>query len=122
MPGITFSADDIASANQLDAAWYPAIVKSCVEGPGKKDPQSTTWATEFRIAEGPAAGTIVQHWFSDKMMKDIVIYSRCFQKPEPGKSFPIDATVGKPVKIYARWDLERKTNVIMDFQPAAKAA
>jgi len=118
MPGIRFTEEDIKSSNQLQAAWYLADVKSIVEGPGKKDPTSTTWTSEFVIADGPAKGTPVQHWFSDKMMKDIVTYSRCFTTPEPGKEFLIEATVSRKVKIYARWDSERKTNIIMDFQKA----
>ena len=117
MPGITFSQEDIASTNKLDAAWYKLNVKSIVAGPGKKDPTSTTWTCEFVVAEGPAVNTPIPCWFSDKMMKNIINYMSCFvAKIEPGKEYPIESTVGKTIIGWCRWNMEQKSNEIIDFK------
>lgn len=117
MPDVTFTQSDLASTNKLEAAFYPAVLKSINAGPGKKDPSSTTWSCEFVVTDGPAKDTPIPFWFSDKMIKTIILYVQCFvAKIEAGKAYPLEATVGKPVKIFARWNMEQKQNEILDFQ------
>ena len=118
MPGISFTAEDIASGNKLDAAWYKLLVKSIVPGPGKKDPSSTTYTCEFVVDQDLGKGTPIRFWFSDKMPKVIIEYlqSGFVAKIEPGKDYPIEATVGKHVMGYCNWDMEQKANVIQSFK------
>lgn len=118
MPGVSFSPEDLASTNKLDAAWYKLNIKSIEEGPGKSDPSSTTYTCEFVVGEGKFKDTPIKHWFSDKMMVKVVIYIKCFVKTvEAGKQYPLEATVGKTVMAYCQWDMERTSNVILDFKP-----
>lgn len=118
MPDVTFSQSDILQATtKLEATWYLASLKKCEAGPGKKDPSSTTWSCEFEITEGNFKGLPISFWFSDKMPKTIISFVSCFvAKVEAGKSYPLESAIGKPVKIFARYNMEQKNNEILDFQ------
>ena len=120
MPGISFTPEDLASTNKLDAAWYKLKILDVVEGAGKKDPTSTTWTISLAVAEGPKAPTPVTHWLSTKMMDRAAIFMKCFvASPEAGKVYPIEETKGKEIMAYAQWDMERNSNVILDFKKVA---
>lgn len=120
MPGITFTASDLASTNKLDPSWYKLIVRSVTSGPGKKDPSSITWEVSLEVAEGAAAGTPIKTWFSDKFMKPAVFFMGCFvANIEPGKEYPIEGTVGKHVLGYCKFNMEQKNNEVLDFKKAA---
>lgn len=124
MPNISFSPEDLASTNKLEAGWYKLLVKSIEEGPGKKDPTSTTYSCEFVVVEPvKVKDTPIPHWFSDKMMVKAVIFIKCFVKSiEAGKQYPLESTVGKHVMGYCQWDMENTRNIILDFKPVATAA
>jgi len=96
-------------------------MKSCSEGPGKKDPSSTTWACEFEVVDGPSKGALITSWFSSKMMKNVIRYIRCFvTNVAAGQSYPLDGTIGKVVMGYVVYDMEQNSNVIKDFKPVGK--
>lgn len=121
MPDVSFSQEDILSAGALEAKWYPVSLKTVSEGPGKKDPSSTTWTCEFEVVDGEAKGALVTTWFSSKMMKNAIRFIKCFvPNLQPGTSYPIEQTVGKPVMAYIVYDLDQTSNVIKDFKPVGK--
>lgn len=118
MPEISFTQEDIVSTAELSAGWYPLAAKSIMEGPGKKDPSSTTWTCEFEVIDGPSKGAKVTTWFSSKMMKNAIRYLRAHGVvPEAGKTYPLEATVDRPIMGYIVYDLENQSNVIKDFKP-----
>lgn len=122
MPGITFTEEDLKSTGKLEASWYVAEVKSVTANPPSKpgSKANIVWEVNFVISDGPAAGTPVRHWFNDAFMRDAVFFIGCFvAKVEAGKEYPIESVVGKKVKIYVKFDMERKNNVIIDFQKVA---
>src|SRR6266436_5839396 len=117
MPGITFTKEDLSASNKLDAGWYKLNIIDIVEGPGGKDPSSTTWTCKFVVVDGPKEGTPITHWFSSKMQDRAAVFIRCFTKdPVPGKVYPIEETKGKQVLGYCTWDLANNRNTIMDFK------
>src|ERR1035437_113395 len=121
MPGIQFTQEDIISAAELPAGWYPVVAKSITEGAGKKDPTSTTWSCIFVITGGEFKGREVMHWFSSKMMKNAIRYMKCFGvQPKVGESYPIEETVDRPLEAYCIWDIDNINNVIKDFKPAGR--
>jgi len=121
MPDVTFSQEDILTNTELTAGWYPMTLKEVSEGPGTKDPSSTTWTCEFEIMDGPSKGALIPTWFSSKMMANLINFIKCFvPKLEPGKKYPLDQTKGKPVMGYVVFDLDRNANVIKSFKPVGK--
>lgn len=121
MPEVTFTQEDIVSTKEVTAGWYPLTLKQVVEGPGKKDPSSTTWSCTFEVIDGESKGLQVLTWFSSKMMKNIIRFIRCFvASPVAGTSYSLDSTVGKPVMGYLVWDIDNQTNIIKDFKPVGK--
>lgn len=122
MPGITFTPDQIAASAKLDAQWYDCDIVDVTSGPGTKDPTSTTWRIELRVASGPAKGTPVTHFINNasngalKMTKAFS-YIYCFvDKLEPGKEYPIESTKGKKIAAYIQYDMERNDNTVLDFK------
>lgn len=121
MPEVTFSPEQLLANTELSAGWYPMSLKDISEGPGTKDPSSTTWTCEFEVIDGPSKGTLIATWFSSKMMVNLINYVKCFvPKLEAGKAYPLDQTKGKPVMGYVVFDLERNANVIKSFKPVGK--
>lgn len=121
MPEVTFTQEDILSSAEMPSQWYPLALKTVNEGPGKKDPSSTTWECEFEVIDGANKGGIIKTWFSSKMMKNVIRYIKCFvAQPVAGTTYKIDQTIGKPVMGYVKWDIENLNNVIMDYKPVGK--
>jgi hypothetical protein len=121
MPDVSFTPEDIVSSQEMPAGFYPVALEDVTEGPGQKDPRSTTWACEFKVVDGPFTEAVIQHWFSNKMMKNVINFVRCFVKNlEPGKSYPLEETKGKPVMAYVKYDMDRNANVIVSFKPIGK--
>lgn len=121
MPGISFTQEDIISAAEMPAGWFNVVAKSIVEGPGKNDPNSTTWTTIFVVQDGEFKGRELQYWFSSKMMKNAIRYLKCFGvAPKVGENYPIEDTVNKPVQAYVVWDIKQLNNSISDFKPAGR--
>ncbi len=121
MPGINFTQEDIISAAELPASWYPLKAQSIVEGPGKNDPSSTTWTCKFIITDGEFKGRVIDYWFSSKMMKNAIRYLKCFGvQVKPGENYAIEETVDKPVQGYLVWDVNQLTMTIKDFKPAGR--
>ncbi len=121
MPDVTFSEQDILTMKELPAGWYPMSMTSCSEGPGTKDPSSTTWTCEFEVVDGPFKGAIIPTWFSNKMIKNIGRYIRCFvANIAANQSYPLDSTIGKPVMGYVVFNMDRASNEIKDFKPVGK--
>ena len=121
MPGISFTQEDIISAAELPATWYPLKAQSIVEGPGKSDPSSTTWTCKFLITDGEYKGRVIDYWFSSKMLKNAIRYLKCFGvNVKPGETYPIENTVDQPVQGYLVWDVNQLTMVIKDFKPAGR--
>lgn len=121
MPEIQFSQESILSLGEFSAGWYPMQAKSISEGPGTKDPSSTTWTCEFEVIDGPKKGAQITTWFSSKMPANALNYLKCFVKdPQPGVSYPLDQTVDKPIMGYVVFDMDRNANVIKSFKPIGK--
>ena len=121
MPEVSFTQEDIVSSQAMEAGWYPVTLKDISEGPGKKDPSSTTWTSEFEVIDGAYKGVVILYSFSSKMMKNVIQYVACFVgKPEPGKSYPLEATKGKPIMAYVKFDMDFNKNAIAAFKPIGK--
>lgn len=123
MPKIRFTKEDLLKRNQLSAGWRELKVKSIEEGPGKRDPTATVYATVFIVEGGPDDGTPVNHWFSEKAPERIADFVKCFVvsgKVEQDKDYELDDTVGRNIQGYCQYDMQQGFNVIKDFKPTAK--
>jgi hypothetical protein len=119
MPKITFTQENLLERNQLEAGWYKFLVKEITEGPGKSDPTSTVYTTDFVVADGPAKNTPVKHWFTEKQMGRIVDFLKCFlggKSAEAGREYDLSDTKGRHVMGYVKYDTERAQNVIEAFK------
>ncbi len=121
MPNIEFTESEILSLGDFSAGWYPMALRSVEEGPGTKDPSSTTYTCEFEVIDGERKGAMLTTWFSTKMPANIFNYIKCWvPKPASGQKYPIESTKDKPVMGYVTFDLERNANVIKAFKPVGK--
>lgn len=121
MPGITFTEQDIASVGDLPAGWYLLNVKSMTEGPGKNDPNATSWATVFTIVDGPYAGREVRNTFSTNFKSMVYKYLKCFMANIPvGSTVPIEDTVNRTVQAYIVMDPTSGFPNIKDFKPVGR--
>jgi hypothetical protein len=121
MPDVTFTQEDIVSSVAMEAGWQPIALKDVSEGPGTKDPSSTTWRCEFVVMDGPYKGATILHYFSNKMMKNVINYIACFvAKPVAGQSYPLEGTKDKLVQGYCQHDISFNNNKIVSFKPVGK--
>jgi hypothetical protein len=121
MPEVSFTKENLLERTQLKAGWRKLRVKSVDEGPGKSDPDSTVWPVVFTVdQEGQELGTPVNHWFTEKQMGRLSEFIACFITGGivPGKSYPLESTVGRHVMGYVEYDVKSGFNVIKDFKPA----
>lgn len=121
MPNVEFTDSEVISLGEFSAGWYPMALRSVEEGPGTKDPSSTTYTCEFEVVDGEKKGAMITTWFSTKMPANIFNYIKCFvAKPVAGQKYPLEGTKDKPLKGYVVYDLERNANVIKSFKPIDK--
>src|SRR5947199_7129657 len=108
MPKIRFSKEDLMAGKQLPAAWYVFKVVSVGEGPGKKDPTSTTYPVKVVVDEGPFTGTPVTNTFSEKFLYPMTQFISAFMSPgqqaKEAEDYDLDITVGKRVLGFAQYD------------------
>jgi hypothetical protein len=121
MPDVTFTQEDIVSSVAMEAGWQPLALKDINEGPGGKDPSSTTWTCDFVVLDGPYKGAMIRTFFSSKRMRDVINYVSCFvAKPVAGQSYPLESTKDKPVMGYCQHDPSFNNNKVVSFKPVGK--
>jgi hypothetical protein len=120
LPGITFTEEDIKAVGDLPAGWYPVDVKSMVEGPGKNDPNATSWTTVFVINGGEYSGREVRNTFSTNFKSMVYKYLKCFIEVKAGSTIPIEDTVGRQVQAYIVMDPTSGFPNIKDFKPVGR--
>lgn len=121
MPGITFTEQDIKAVGDLPAGWYNLNVKSMTEGPGKNDPNATSWATVFVIVDGPFEGREVRNTFSTNFKSMVYKYLKGFGvDPGPGQTIPIEDTVNRQIQAYIVMDPTSGFPNIKDFKPIGR--
>jgi hypothetical protein len=119
MPGITFTEQDMKEVGDLPAGWYQVLVQSMVEGPGKSDPNATSWATIFRIENGDFKDREVRNTFSTNYKSMVYKFLKCFVEVKAG-TIPIEDTVGRSVQAYIVMDPQSGFPNIKEFKPVGK--
>jgi hypothetical protein len=124
MPKVRFSQEDFLEGNQLTPGWRTLKVRSVTEQAGKRDPSSTVWEVAFLVSDGSKDnGTPIRHWFTEKRMKNLAAFVRCFApKAEKDKDYELDELVGREIMGYCKYDVEQKWNTIEDFRPIQMSA
>jgi hypothetical protein len=122
MPEIRFTQEDLNERKPLTPGWRTLEVMQVSEGPGKKDPSSTTYPMVLIVRSPEAdAGTRLRVYFNEKIIGRIIDYLKCFVPGgnlDPSKTYRLEDTVGYHVDGYCLYNIETGFNEIKDWRPA----